>query len=408
VGCVLAVLACRLTPRRGGSSLLAGVVLAAVTATGLTTPLGGWGSPVWAAPPFVLGLPAAFVLLSGAVRAELEPGVKRAGPRTVAAGAVGWVVLLFVYYAGYDLGYRADVVLVALAIMGAGMGMRAAPDATVGPWPRPARSTYVVAVLAVVVALVGPAVTLRPLEHPKPTADRGATLHVAAWNLRMGYGIDGRFAARAVARTLLREHVDVALVSEIDRGWLLNGGQDQLRILARLTGMHVAFGAAADPVWGDAILSREPLRDVDSHPFPSYGAVTGAEVLRARFDWHGSAVTVLSTHLQPGAAGTNDTVGQARRLARLMRREAELGPVIAGGDLNTAPGSRAWSALLGAGLTDALASVRPLLTSSADDPTEQIDHLFVSPELTTSRPRTLTSELSDHLPVLLDVRVPKP
>ena len=199
----------------------------------------------------------------------------------------------------------------------------------------------------------------------------------------------------------------MVLLSEVDRGWLLNGGQDQLRVLARLLDLHAAFGPAADQVWGDAILSRAPLRGADSHAFASYGAVTGAQALTATFTWHGRAVTVVSTHLQPGAQGTDDTVRQAGDLAGLMTAAARGDEVVvAGGDLNTTPGSAAWKELLGTGFTDSLAAARPLLTAPADDPDEQIDHLFTSPGVTASGPRAIRTQLSDHLPVVVDLTLP--
>ena len=57
-----------------------------------------------------------------------SPG-ERGGPFAVAGGAVLWVVLLFVYYAGYDLGYRADVVLVGAR----GRGVPGGPHRVRGP-----------------------------------------------------------------------------------------------------------------------------------------------------------------------------------------------------------------------------------------------------------------------------------
>jgi endonuclease/exonuclease/phosphatase family metal-dependent hydrolase len=420
-GAFLGVLAVS-APRSRPATLAAGVVLVGVTAAGMLVSLDTVGPTPTDWLPFLLGAPAASYLLAGTVTEDAARG----GPSAVAAGAVVWVVLLFGYYAGYDLGYRADWMVVGLAVVVGGVAV-ASGRRQVGPagrrtgWWQLPPVPLTAAVTAVLLALVGPLVTLRPIAGA--TTDTGVRVRVAAYNLRMGYGIDGRFDARAVADLLLREHVDVVLLSEIDRGWLLNGGQDQLRILSRLTGMHAAFGPAADPVWGDAILSRVPLTDVERHRFPSYGAVTGAGALQASLQWGGLRVTVIATHLQPGADGTDDTVRQAGDLAALMRRAVRdrPGAVLAGGDLNTTPGSEAWRALrlvhasatdpgLG-GLSDSLEAVRPLLTSSSDDLTEEIDHVFASHDLYAIRARTVRTELSDHLPVLVDLiplsRVPK-
>jgi endonuclease/exonuclease/phosphatase family metal-dependent hydrolase len=392
-----AVLALPRLPTGRAALATAAAVTVGATALGLLVPLGATWPRAVLALPFLLGPAAAAHLLASTVDSRSA----RAAPRAVAAGAVAWVVLLFVYYAGYDLGYRADALLVLLAAaVAAAPWLRrrtaagAGTETTTAGWGR-----WVAAgVVAVTLAAVGPLVTLRPVAAP--AAD--STLHVVAYNLRMGYGLNGRFDARAVADLLLRQRADVVLLSEIDRGWLLNGGQDQLRILGRLTGMHTAFGAAADPVWGDAILSRVPLGDVTSTRLRPYGSLTGAEMLHARIEWSGRTVTVVSTHLQPGS-GPAATERQAADLAGALRELAAGGPVIGGGDLNTQPGGPAWARLTAAGLTDALAPARPLLTSATDDLTSQIDHVFVSPTFRATNPRTVPTTLSDHLPVLVDL-----
>ncbi len=117
VGTLLAVgFATRVSGR--GTVAVAALALVAATAVGALVPVSYDGlsssAPWLEVPVFLLGTPAALVLLGAAV-APSPSG--RGGPFAVAGGAVLWVVLLFVYYAGYDLGYRADVVLVALAVV---------------------------------------------------------------------------------------------------------------------------------------------------------------------------------------------------------------------------------------------------------------------------------------------------
>ncbi len=400
VAAVLAVGAA-LTRVTRASAILAAVVLVVATAAAALVEAEVSGvsgvSPVWVLPAYLVGLPALVHLLASAAARP-----RSSGPFAVAGGAVVWVALLFAYYAGYDLGYRADVLLLIVAIGLAVTGLAPAPSPAPAESPVRRQELLGMGVLAVAVAIVastlGPWLTLREIDGPAPREDG---VRVAAYNVRMGYGMSGRFEARGVARLLSTQRADVILLSEVDRGWLLNGGQDQLRILARMLGMHAAFGPAADPVWGDAILSRAPLSRVHNEPFPSYGAVTGAQALVATTTVRGQRLTVISTHLQPDSGGTDDTVRQARRLAALMT--AQNGAVVAGGDLNTAPGSEAWRALVATGYADALAPARPLFTSRADDPVEEIDHLFVR-GLTPSAPRAIRTQLSDHLPVLVDLR----
>ena len=405
-GCGLAVWVSG--PRHSrGVTITAGVVLVVATALGTLLPVTYQGmttSLPWVqALVFLLGTPATLLLLNASVSPSTQG---RGGPYAVAGGSVLWVALLFVYYAGYDLGYRADVVLVVLALVVAVVAATGHRSSGGASYATSSRLLAAVAAGSLALAVVGPWATLRAIpDDRKPVTED--ELRVVAYNVRMGYGIDGQFDQKRVAQLLARQYADVILLSEIDRGWLLNGGQDQLRILARLLDMKVAFGPAGDQVWGDAILSTEPLRSIRSHALDPDGAVTGAQVLSARLTWRGQPVTVLSTHLQPGPEGTDDTVTQATELADLMGAAHEQGGVVvAGGDLNTTPDSTAWKALLDTGFTDTLASARPLLTSSSDDPEEEIDHLFASPGVTAQDPESIETQLSDHLPIRVDLTLP--
>jgi endonuclease/exonuclease/phosphatase family metal-dependent hydrolase len=73
-------------------------------------------------------------------------------------------------------------------------------------------------------------------------------------------------------------------------------------------------------------------------------------------------------------------------------------PVIVAGDFNTEPGEEAFGVLVAAGFADVLASGRPLPTSPADNPRQQIDHIFVAGGAARDvvAPR---STASDHLAV---------
>ena len=371
------------------------VVIAATAASMLRDPL-DWVVLV----ALLVGMPTLAVTLSdGSAGSASPPRVARA----VGSSAIVFTVLLFAFYAGYDLGYRADWVVVtvtALVVVVALLPLRGTPTRPAAGLALPSRAATLV-VAAALVAGIGPFATVRPLDGAAAPTD--GTLRVAAWNLRMGYGMDGTFRPDEVARVLRAEGTDVVLLSEIDRGWLLNGGQDQLGVLARLLGFEMAFGPAGDQVWGDAILSRWPLTEVRNDPLPDYDSLTGATVLSATVTPpKGEAVRVIATHLQPDAEGEDPTLRQARDVA--ARAEGVTGPVIVGGDFNFEPGSGSWQAMIDAGLGDALATARPLRTARSDELTEEIDHVFVR-GLTATGPRAPATLLSDHLPVIVDLRV---
>ncbi|MFI7660858.1 endonuclease/exonuclease/phosphatase family protein [Micromonospora parva] len=317
-----------------------------------------------------------------------------AGMLVFALGAVG-------YYSAYDLGHPNAAVPVVVAVLIAAVAFTARPVAhrRPGPFP-PLRATAAVTSLALLAPVLADEVPMASNREGPPQR-----LTVVAYNIRMGFGLDGRFDLTGLAEVVERQRPDVVLLSEVDRAWLLNGGHDTLDLLADRLGMPYVFGPAADPVWGDAVLSRWPVRDPRSLPLAAVGAPTGAQALAVTLDLgDGVRTAVVSTHLQP-PPGTGPVV-QARAVADFAIRYAAGRPLVVGGDLNTEPGDEAFTEFTRAGLVDALAAARPLATSPADDPRQQIDHIFVSPQLTPADPVAPRSTASDHLPVAVTVTLP--
>ncbi|MEU8425320.1 endonuclease/exonuclease/phosphatase family protein [Micromonospora sp. NPDC048835] len=316
------------------------------------------------------------------------------GMLVFALGAVG-------YYSAYDLGYPNAAVPVVVAVLVAAVAVTARPvvDRLPLPFP-PLRAAATVTALALLAPVLADEVPVASNRDGPPER-----LTVVAYNIRMGFGLDGRFDLAGLAEVVVRQRPDVVLLSEVDRAWLLNGGHDTLDLLADRLAMPYVFGPAADSVWGDAVLSRWPVSDPRTLPLPAVGAPTGAQALAVTLDLSdGVRTAVVSTHLQP-PPGAGPVV-QARAVADFATGYAAGGPLVVAGDLNTEPGDEAFAAFANAGLVDALAAARPLATSPADDPRQQIDHIFVSPGLTPSNPVAPRSTASDHLPVAVTVTLP--
>jgi endonuclease/exonuclease/phosphatase family metal-dependent hydrolase len=362
-------------------------------------------APGWA---YAVVVPVTAVALGGCVGVAMAGGA-RAGAGSMRAGfaAAGgmlvFAVAVFAYYASYDLGYPngwvPPLVAAVVAVVALRRGAAVTADRPAGVDSRPYW-----AVPAAALALVSLGVWWAPPE-PRP-APRPNELRLVAYNIRMGFGLNGRFSIDELARVIRTERPDVVLLSEVDRGWLLNGGHDDVRLLARALGMAYAFAPAADAVWGDAILTNLPVVSWRAERMPSYGAPTGGQVMGAVLRHGSGTVAVVSTHLQPPPG--HPPLEQARDVARFAAGLRAPGrPVIVGGDLNTEPGDPPFEALVAAGFADAFAGRRPVYTSTADEPTKQIDHVLVSGAQATdvTAPR---STASDHLAVAVTVTWPAP
>ncbi|MGC4787866.1 endonuclease/exonuclease/phosphatase family protein [Micromonospora sp. DT178] len=326
---------------------------------------------------------------------------RAAGRRGYAAvaGMLVFAVAAVAYYSAYDLGHPNAGVPVAVAVLVAAVALATRPT------PRPVRSplppVWTAASAAVLTLLA--AVASDELLSASNREGPPETVRVAAYNVRMGFGMDGRFDPDALARAVAG--ADVVALSEVDRGWLLNGGHDTLDLLAERLDMPYVFAPAADPLWGDAVLSRWPLDAARTRPLPAVGAPTGAQALSVTVDFGaGVRLAVVATHLQPPPG--EDPVVQARAVADFAVRYAAGRPLVVAGDLNTEPGDPAFAEFTRAGLVDALAAARPLPTSPADAPRQQIDHVFVTPDLAAGDAAAPPGTASDHLPVAVTLTLP--
>ncbi|CAM3301538.1 endonuclease/exonuclease/phosphatase family protein [Stackebrandtia soli] len=319
-------------------------------------------------------------------------------PRPIAAGIaqsvgmIAFVVLLFAYYAAYDLPLDNEwvpaVAATALAFL-AWRGRAATHARTrIAPysvWP----------IAAAVVAFAGGIATTPTAITVDAPADE---LRVVAYNVRMGYGLDGTLDLAEQADTIADLAPNVVVLSEIDRGWFLNGGHDGLAALADRLGMRYVWAPAADGVWGDAVLTNLPITSIANTPLVP-GGPTGAQALSVGIDWDGTDVTVIATHLQP-PPDWNDP-GQVEQIAALAADAATRGPVVLAGDLNLEPDDEVWRILMDVGLVDAFAADRPFDTTST--PGEQIDHILTTPDLRPSDPANPPAPYSDHRPVAVSL-----
>lgn len=223
------------------------------------------------------------------------------------------------------------------------------------------------------------------------------SLRVMSWNIHHGRGGDGVVDLPRIARVIREARPDVVLLQEVDCRCRRSGGVDQAAELARLTGMEGRFGRAMDfdgGQYGQAVLSRHPLRETRVHALPGPGEPRiGFEAVVM---WDGSEVAVVSLHL--------DHLDEARRTAQARALVAALGPraarpTVVCGDVNDLPGSAAVTTLAAA--FPLVAKAPPVATHPADQPEIEIDHAFAA-GLVGAVPVLVVGEpiASDHRPLL--------
>ena len=378
-------------------ALLGAVLIAAVAAewTGAAAALA------------VLAGQAATAVLLVSVVGSAPAADRRSGGAVSAwttAGMLMLLVLLFIFYAHYDIALpfpQAAVrpfaaVLVALAALRAalnGAPVRAAV----------ARSAAAPALLALAV----PAVLAASYNRIEPAAGNGFPVRVMTYNIHQGFDAYGRHGLEAIAGVIEAENPDVVALQEITRGWLINGSVDTLVWLSQRLGMDYVFGPAGDAVWGNAVLSRYPVREVRNRFMPNNDQlVMDRAYLTLEVDLGGGeTLEVLATHFHNGEEEEDAALRMPQALEVLGAIDSTRTVVLLG-DLNASPGHPEMLRIAGAGFVDAFAAAGPGgdgFTWPADALDQRIDYVWTSPDLRVSGYSRPVSTASDHLAVAVTV-----
>jgi endonuclease/exonuclease/phosphatase family metal-dependent hydrolase len=240
-------------------------------------------------------------------------------------------------------------------------------------------------------------------------------LRAATYNVRACRGTDGHRSEERVAKIIAALEVDVIGLQELDRNRRRSGRVDQARVLAEILGWHGYFHPAlrmGDEEYGDAILSRYPMRLRQARELPSVRTRLCPESRAAiwmEIETPRGKVQVINTHLGIG------------RRERLMQTELLVGPDWLGrvepgdplvllGDFNSLPGSPPFE-LLGGRLRDVRTFVSPrprLRTFPTRFPLLALDHIFINDRLAATSVAVVrnaeTRIVSDHFPVVAELR----
>jgi endonuclease/exonuclease/phosphatase family metal-dependent hydrolase len=343
-------------------------------------------------------------------------GLRGGGTSAVRRGVVtGMSLVLFgaLIFAAYapalvrlPFGLHAVMLTTAalLAVASLVSTLRGARRGREAPSPLLPRMTALSLVGALVLA--GPALLRAPAEPGAARTD--GTLRVALANVHYGYDVEGHQRALEVGDLLAGLDADVIALNEVDRGWAITGSPDLLSTYALATGMTPVFAAATDEVWGNAVLTRLPILEVQRARLPRGRDPLSRSVLTVVVELpDGSPLAFVVTHLSNIDRQGDTRLPQAQAVAAIVARLRERGiPSVVAGDLNARPGDPELEVLEGLGLSSALPPGRFTYPDAA--PRVQIDHILIPPGVRTLRANTLATGLSDHLFLVTDVSIEGP
>ena len=346
------------------------------------------------------------VVLAGIIP---DPGLAKralASAMCVTVGLILFVALLFVFYSFYGpdwvLRFAVAAVLATLLIARVVRASTEAPGMMGGirSLPVPLAGSLLILIPAIVVN------TSAAIPSGDATAPPGE-LTVITYNIRQGFGTEGRFDLEAVARTLEDHPTDVVALQEVGRGWVISGAVDTLTWLSQRLDLPYTYGGNATDLWGNAVLSRLPLRSINHH-FNEPGRIPRG-VLEVEIDGGDRTYTILNTHLDHETDGDLTRERQVDAILNVWDGRSHTAVV---GDLNALPNERPIQHLLAEGFKDPdvggpptfphnqvhqLAS--PQHRDSYTPAGDRIDYVLHTPDMVAAEVRRPFTGASDHEPV---------
>jgi endonuclease/exonuclease/phosphatase family metal-dependent hydrolase len=343
------------------------------------------------------------ILASLGAREEINKGLTR----TALANGIGWLlfaVLTLLYYVSYDinLGFPnawlppLAVILIGLAVLWA---LRVMPN-----FPMASSTTSATVAFALVVV---PLIIWANWQRPQPVVGKGFPVRVMTYNIHNGFNTAGRLDPEAIARVIEQAKPDIVALQEVSRGWYIDSSVDLAMWLSRRLQMPYIFGPTADRVWGNAILSRYPIKEWKHVPLPPRNLLLKRGFLWARIDLgSGDELLFIATHFHHIEEDSAIRQLQALEIVKFWNQRPR---TVFVGDLNAKPDAPEIAILREAGLRDAFALIGSGsgLTWPSDKPNQRIDYIWVSPDLTVRNLGMPRSTASDHLGVVVTVEASK-
>jgi endonuclease/exonuclease/phosphatase family metal-dependent hydrolase len=229
------------------------------------------------------------------------------------------------------------------------------------------------------------------------------TFRVATFNILHGARPGGAVDLDQLTRDCAALDADVLGLQEVDRHVWRSGLRDQGRTVARAMGVRHAFVAASRRHWfggfGNSLLTRGTLFDVDRRPLPGKPGRESRAVLIGRVAVAGLEVAVGVTHLQARHQVGGSTGPALAQLAAAVDALNERPPPrVLLGDFNLQP-DEAEPVVTARGFT--VAPSGP--TFPARVPRIRIDYVAVA-GLAIEAVEVAEAVVSDHRPLVAELR----
>lgn len=225
-------------------------------------------------------------------------------------------------------------------------------------------------------------------------------IRVASYNICHAQGIDNKVNLKRIADVLACSGAQLIGLQEVDkhlpRSYFINQAKELGQYLHKfwVFGANLHWGTAQ---YGNAVLCHWPINIYRHYLLTSKSEQRG--LLEAEMLLDNRKISFFCTHL---GLNKEERLQQVEEILSIISRSPY--PAILVGDFNDKRSSKEYS-LLTSVLQDATTISGEYKTFPSNQPSEQIDFVLVSKEWKIVQSFTLISHDSDHLPVVVDLRL---
>jgi endonuclease/exonuclease/phosphatase family metal-dependent hydrolase len=234
------------------------------------------------------------------------------------------------------------------------------------------------------------------ISTPNPVKE---SIRIMTYNIRRGLGIEGVLKLDAIISIIKEVDPDIVVLNEVDHLMPRSLMQKQDEIIAKKLGYNAIYGYNLNLIskYGNALFTKHTIKEWTNTTLPSRKGVfvEPRGVIEAVINIRGKELNVLATHL---SLNQNDRILQTEFITERLKQGTA--PKLLLGDFNARPTSVEVQEIL---LVMKDGTDIDAKTYPAKEPEAKIDYIFVSNDIEISEGRLIKREVSDHLPVVVDI-----
>lgn len=260
---------------------------------------------------------------------------------------------------------------------------------------------FSISLLALCAGLCGCAQTTSPVEP--------ITFRVMTYNIHHAEGLDEKVDTARIAELIKQQGADLVALQEVDKGVRRTAGRDLTAELAAQTGLTGVFSNNfyfQGGEYGNAVLSRFPIKRWTNHHYQMLHPGEQRGLLELELDIHGRKVVFMCTHIDY-RSDDSERWQNVSEIETWTERQSDA-PTILCGDFNSLPEGRVYERLTKT-FHDTWATIGTGdgFSFPSRKPNRRIDYIWFN------QPQTLKplriwlpqSEASDHLPLVTEFQL---